>query len=104
MNLIEAIKFYEAIQTPSEEESEEALEYLMKEPIKDFCKSNIESEDVQDLALADESFTKRCADLHDINLDLLSPDKTAYHLAYTNPELGSAVLDELLYYRKLGRI
>lgn len=37
-------------------------------------------------------------------VSLLDAKQLANYLAYTYPELGTELLDELLYYRELGRI
>ena len=76
--------------------------------IEEFSKQNILQGDLEALALADESFVQHCASLVPIDFDSIDehikPDKYAYHLVYSNPELATKLLDELLYYRNIGRI
>lgn len=40
----------------------------------------------------------------EVILNSIKPDKFSYFLAYEEPELATKLLDELLYYRNLGRI
>lgn len=93
---------------PDESEVNEAIELLAGMSIEEFSKQNIIQRDVEALALADESFVQHCASLIPIDFDSIDqhiePNKYAYHLAYSNPELATQLLDELLYYRNLGRI
>ena len=89
-------------------EINKAIELLAEMSIEVFSKQNILQSDVEALALADESFVNHCASLVPVNFDSIDehiePDKYAYHLAYSNPELATQLLDELLYYHNLGRI
>ena len=93
---------------PDEFGVNEAIELLADMTIEEFSKQNILQCDVEALALADDSFVKHCASLVPIDFDSIDehiePDKYAYHLAYSNPELATQLLDELLYYRNLNRI
>ena len=93
---------------PDEFEVNAAIELLAGMTIEEFSKQNIIQRDVEALALADESFVEHCAHLVPIDFDSIDehikPDKYAYHLAYSNPELATQLLDELLYYRNLNRI
>ena len=93
---------------PDESEVNEAIKLLADMTIEEFSKQNILQCDVEALALADDSFVKHCASLVPIDFDSIDehiePDKYAYHLAYSNPELATQLLDELLYYRNLNRI
>ena len=93
---------------PDELEVNEAIELLAGMSIEEFSKQNILQRDVEALALADESFVQHCANLVPIDFDSIdehiNPNKYAYHLAYSNPELATQLLDELLYYRNLNRI
>ena len=93
---------------PDEFEVNAAIELLAGMTIEEFSKQNIIQRDVEALALADESFVEHCASLVPIDFDSIdehiNPSKYAYHLAYSNPELATQLLDELLYYRNLGRI
>lgn len=93
---------------PDESEVNEAIELLAGMSIEEFSKQNIIQRDVEALALADESFVQHCASLIPIDFDSIDqhiePNKYAYHLAYSNPELATQLIDELLYYRNLGRI
>ena len=109
MTLSEHITNYTDYQPwPDEFEINEAIELLAEMSIEKFSKQNILQSDVEALALADESFVNHCASLVPVNFDSIDehiePDKYAYHLAYSNPELATQLLDELLYYRNLGRI
>ena len=93
---------------PDEFEVNAAIELLAGMTIEEFSKQNILQCDAEALALADESFVQHCASLVPIDFDSIdehiNPNKYAYHLAYSNPELATQLLDELLYYRNLNRI
>ena len=93
---------------PDEFEVNTAIELLADMTIEEFSKQNILQCDVEALALADDSFVQHCASLVPVDFDSIDqhiePDKYAYHLVYSNPELATQLLDELLYYRNLGRI
>ena len=109
MTLSEHINNYTDYQPwPDELEVNEAIELLAGMTIEEFSKQNIIQGDLEALALADESFVQHCASLVPIDFDSIDehiePDKYAYHLVYSNPELATQLLDELLYYRNLGRI
>lgn len=109
MTLSEHINNYTDYQPwPDELEVNEAIELLANMSIEEFSKKNILQGDVEALALADESFVQHCASLIPIDFDSIdehiNPNKYAYHLAYSNPELATQLLDELLYYRNLNRI
>ena len=109
MTLSEHINNYTDYQPwPDELEVNEAIELLAGMSIEEFSKQNILQRDVEALALADESFVQHCASLVPIDFDSIdehiNPNKYAYHLAYSNPELATKLLDELLYYRNLNRI
>lgn len=109
MTLVEHIDNYTDYQDwPDEPEVIKAIEHLAKMSIEQFSKQNILQRDVEALALADDCFVKHCASLVSVDFDSIDthikPDKYAYHLAYSNPELATQLLDELLYYRNLGRI
>ena len=109
MTLSERINNYTDYQPwPDESEVNEAIELLAGMSIEEFSKQNILQRDVEALALADESFVEHCASLVPVEYQSIDqhiePDKYAYHLAYSNPELATQLLDELLYYRNLNRI
>lgn len=109
MTLSEHINNYTDYQPwPDEFEVNEAIELLAGMTIEEFSKQNILQGDVEALALADDSFVQHCASLVPIDFDSIdehiNPNKYAYHLAYSNPELATQLLDELLYYRNLNRI
>ena len=93
---------------PDELEINNAIELLADMSIEEFSKHNILQSDVEALALADDLFFQHCASLIPVDFDSIDqhiePDKYAYHLAYSNPELATQLLDELLYYHNLGRI
>ena len=93
---------------PDESEVNEAIELLAGVSIEEFSKQNILQCDVEALALADDSFVRHCASLVPVEYqsidEHIEPDKYAYHLAYSNPELATQLLNELLYYRSLNRI
>ena len=93
---------------PDEFEVNVAIELLADMTIEEFSKQNILQCDVEALALADDSFVQHCASLVPVEYQSIDqhiePDKYAYHLVYSNPELATQLLDELLYYRNLGRI
>ena len=109
MTLSEHINNYTDYQPwPDESGVNEAIELLADMSIEEFSKQNILQCDVEALALADDWFVQHCASLVPVEYQSIDqhiePDKYAYHLAYSNPELATQLLDELLYYRNLGRI
>ena len=109
MTLSEHINNYTDYQPwPDEFGVNAAIELLAEMSIEEFSRQNILQRDVEALALADESFVEHCASLVPVNFDYIdeyvNPSKYAYHLAYSNPELATKLLDELLYYRNLNRI
>ena len=109
MTLSEHINNYTDYQPwPDESEVNAAIELLAGMTIEEFSKQNILQCDVEALALADDSFVQHCASLVPVEYQSIDqhiePNKYAYHLAYSNPELATQLLDELLYYRNLGRI
>ena len=93
---------------PDELEINNAIELLAGMTIEEFSKQNIIQRDVEALALADDWFVQHCASLVPVEYqsidEHINPSKYAYHLAYSNPELATQLLDKLLYYRNLGRI
>ena len=93
---------------PDDLEVNNAIEHLADMSIEQFSKQNILQCDAEALALADESFVRHCASLVPVEYQSIDkhiePNKYAYHLAYSNPELATQLLDELLYYRNLNRI
>ena len=93
---------------PDEFEVNAAIELLAGMSIEEFSKQNIIQRDVEALALADDLFVQYCASLVPVEYqsidEHINPNKYAYHLAYSNPELATQLLDELLYYRNLNRI
>ena len=109
MTLSEHINNYTDYQPwPDEFGVNAAIELLAEMSIEEFSRQNILQRDVEALALADESFVEHCASLVPVEYqsidEYVNPSKYAYHLAYSNPELATQLLDELLYYRNLNRI
>lgn len=109
MTLSEHINNYTDYQPwPDEFGVNAAIELLAGMTIEEFSKQNILQGDVEALALADDWFVQHCASLVPVEYQSIdqhiNPNKYAYHLAYSNPELATQLLDELLYYRNLGRI
>ena len=109
MTLSEHINNYTDYQPwPDESEVNKAIELLAGMTIEEFSKHNILQCDVEALALADDWFVQHCASLVPVEYqsiyEHINPSKYAYHLAYSNPELATQLLDELLYYRNLNRI
>ena len=75
-----------------------------------YSKSNLTTDDAIEL-LQDNTNIYKLLEVVDIgNKELeviitsIEPSKFSYFLAYEEPELATQLLDELLYYRKLGRI
>ena len=108
MSLLEAIGYSCSIEEPTDYEVEQAIELLAGMSIEEFSKQNIQQRDVEALALADDSFVRHCVSLVPVDFNSIDehiePDRYAYHLAYSNPELATKLLDELLYYRSMNRI
>lgn len=70
------------------------IKYISNEQILDLVQMNSLTEDV----INSSEVPVRTL------LKELNPQQASYHLAFDDPELGTKLLDELLYYRKLGRI
>ena len=109
MTLSEHINSYTDYQPwPDESEVNEAIELLADMSIEEFSKQNILQCDAEDLAITNDSFVQHCTSLVPVEYqsidEHIEPNKYAYHLAYSNPELATQLLDELLYYRNLNRI
>lgn len=103
MSLLEAIEYSCSIEEPTDYEVEQAIELLAGMSIEEFSKRNILQRDVEDLALAYDWFGFE-PDLYQSIDEHIEPDSYTYHLAYSNPELATKLLDELLYYRSMNRI
>ena len=108
MSLTTLVDKYLQSNTPTETDKQVAIETIAEQSITEFAKQNILPEDAQVVALTDEDFIEHCKHLLTVDPESIdehvNPVKYAYHLAFTNPELGTQLLDELLYYRNLGRI
>lgn len=85
-------------------------EVLSTDVIRQFVCDNISYCDAVDIATSDDSFLADYLELNPLDpLELAEqvtrfPIEVAYHLANTTPAEATQLLEELLYYRKQGRI
>ena len=85
-------------------------EVLSTDVIERFVRGNISYCDAVDIATSDDSFRADYLELNPLDpLELAEqvtrfPSEVAYHLANTTPAEATQLLEELLYYRKQGRI
>ena len=85
-------------------------EVLSTDVIERFVRENISYCDAVDIATSDDSFRADYLELNPLDpLELAEqvtrfPIEVAYHLANTIPAEATQLLEELLYYRKQGRI
>ena len=76
----------------------------------DFTRSNITQDDAEAIALSNDYFIPDYFTSHTIHNDLITdairyhPEQFVHHLAFHNTELGTKLLEELLYYRSKGRL
>lgn len=107
------IEQYEAMCTSiTKDEEIELVEHILDNSIhtsiEDFAKSHINYFDALEIAQSDDYFASAALEYLD-NRDLLPVklpplNKLAYNLVYDNPTEATNLLEELLYYRSLGRI
>ena len=105
----------------TESNEQELLEHILAESdhtdLEDFVKANISYDDAMTVVTADDQFAIDATEylsnqpngLCDAITEQLqdsskSVTDLAYSLAYEHTEFGTKLLDELLYYRSLGRI
>lgn len=76
--------------------------------LQEFCSKHITVDNAADVAFASPYV---CDDYFEINglepeliMNHMPPKQLAYHLTFTEPAKATELLDELLYYRKNGRI
>ena len=76
--------------------------------LQEFCIEHMTTDNAADIAFANPSV---CDDYFESNpmepeliMKHMSPKQLAYHLTFTEPTKATELLDELLYYRKNGRI
>lgn len=85
-------------------------EVLSTDVIERFVRENISYCDAVDIAVSDDSFLAEYLEFNPLDpLELAEqvtrfPIEVAYHLANTTPTEATQLLEELLYYRKQGRI
>lgn len=92
----------------------ELLDYILQNSqhttTLDYAKQYISPLDALDIVATDESiFPEVIETISWSPEDLAStiqehPEHFAYHLAFHNPVLGTQLLNELLYYRSVGRL
>jgi len=97
----------------TEQDESELIEYLLEHSaytdLDSFVIENISYNDAFEYCTSTDDFIPDCInhlDMNDVNIPP-NPDSInsfAYTLAYDNPEFGTKLLDELLYYRSKGRI
>ena len=107
------IEQYEVMCTSiTKTEAMELVEHILDNSfhtnVEDFAKSNINYFDALEIAQSDDYFASAALEYLD-NWDLLPIklpplSKLAYSLVYDNPTEATNLLEELLYYRSLGRI
>lgn len=101
-------------QTLSSDFESELIEHIFEQSIftdaEEFSRNNITQDDAEAIALSNKYFISDYFESAELDYNLITtgitqhPEKFAYHLAYTSPEIGKQLLDELLYYRSVGRI
>lgn len=78
--------------------------YFMHE----YCSNRISADDAADVAFANPSVCDNYFESNPMEPELIinhmPPKQLAYHLTFTEPSKATELLDELLYYRKNGRI
>ena len=83
---------------------------LSTDAVERFVSENISYCDAVDIATSDDSFRAEYLELNPLDSIEIAeqvtrfPIEVAYHLANTAPAEATQLLDELLYYRKKGRI
>lgn len=92
----------------------ELLDHILQESqfidSLDYAKLSISSLDALDIVAADESILPDVVDTIAWSYEHVAftiaehPEQFAYHLAFHNPELATQLLNELLYYRSVGRV
>jgi hypothetical protein len=78
--------------------------------LDEFCTAHITAESAQDLVFAKDDVMQDYVSNNELSFDLIVesiqavPATFAYNLAIATPELATALLDALMYYRTAGRI
>ena len=76
--------------------------------LQEFCTKHITVDNAADVAFASPSACDNYFELNGLEpefiINHLPVKQLAYHLAFTEPDKATELLDELLYYRKNGRI
>lgn len=99
----------------NEDEESELIEYIFIESeytnSEKFSRQNITQDDAEAIALSDRYFIEQCIEQASTEQLIAAlnqqPEKLAYHLVYNDTasaEFAVKLLDELLYYRSMGRI
>ena len=104
----------EFLEDPSTTDNQvfETAQYILSNAgdhcLSEFCRTSITPSDAADVAFASPS---ACDDYFEANpmepefiMNHVLPKQLAYHLTFTEPAKATELLDELLYYRKNGRI
>lgn len=103
----------------SESDESQLIEHILAvsehTDLPDFCTKSISYDDALELVQASDSFisdaSEYLANSEHFATELLAhidepqqPSKLAYSLAYEHTEFATQLLDELLYYRSMGRV
>lgn len=85
-------------------------EVLSTDAVERFVRENISYYHAVDIATSDDSFRAEYLELNPLDSIEIAeqvtrfPIEVAYHLTHTAPIEATQLIDELLYYRKKGRI
>ena len=86
---------------------ESISEALTNNRLSDFIKSHISYEDALEVVQSDDHFYDEFMPQSDeliIDAIVANPKDTVYSLVFSEPVTATTILNELLYYRKQGRI
>ena len=112
---IEHFEFNVDLDGITEEQEQELIEHILEESVytdlSTFTLANISHAEAMELAQQSDTFWEEAVSYNYIPPSILldelkhqSPTDLAYTIAYEHTELGTQLLDELLDYRRLGRI
>lgn len=114
MTLPQLIEAYYDTTELSEEEALESLNTLFKVSMpldeKTFARQHITQKDAEAIALTNRGLISNYLKYHKSPIELITPtvakhpNSLAQHLAVHEPIAATQLLDELLYWRKQGRI
>ena len=115
MTLQQLINAYYDTTSVSYEDEQEALDSIFECSDfilhrEDYAKQHITQEDAEAIALSNKYFISDYLENHKSPIEIIAstviahPVDLAHHLAVSEPATATQLLDELLYWRKQGRI